>query len=308
MTVRGPIAAEEMGITLAHEHLMSTVGMDITPLPDFEYAYEDLAREVLPHLRRVREHGCATIVDAGPAYIGRAPEALRRLSEESGIHLITTTGYYGAAADRYLPVHAWRETADQLAERWLDEWRNGIGSTGIRPGLIKVGVDPGPLTEIDATLVRAAARVHRESGLTVASHTGGSPAAAQEQLHILREEGVAPDAWIWVHAQGVEDVDELARVAEAGGWISLDGVDPDSARSHAQRVLALRDLELLGRVLVSHDGIIHRPGSEEPRAFEALFTVLIPLLQAGGLGSAEIRQLLVENPREALTIRERLVA
>ncbi len=76
------------------------------------------------------------------------------------MNIITNTGYYGAAGDKYIPKHAYSESAEELASRWINEWKNGIGSTGIKPGFIKIGVDDGPLSDIDKKLVEAAALTH----------------------------------------------------------------------------------------------------------------------------------------------------
>ena len=65
--------------------------------------------------------GCATLVECTPAYLGRDPRLLRRLSEASGLHILTNTGYYGANKDKHLPPHAFTETAEQLAARWIRE-------------------------------------------------------------------------------------------------------------------------------------------------------------------------------------------
>ena len=59
---------------------------------------------------------------------------LRRLSEATGLHILTNTGYYGAANDIAIPKHAYDETAAQIAARWTAEARDGIEGTGIRPG------------------------------------------------------------------------------------------------------------------------------------------------------------------------------
>ena len=64
------------------------------------------------------------------------------------------------------------------------------------PGFMKIGVDSGPLSEIDKKLVRAAARSHLETGSSLAVHTGpGIPAL--EELTLLAEEGVHGGTWIW---------------------------------------------------------------------------------------------------------------
>ena len=75
---------------------------------------------------------------------------LRRLSRASKLHILTNTGYYGAANDKFLPPHAFTESADQLAARWIREAREGIDGTGIKPAFMKIGVDAGPLSDVDA--------------------------------------------------------------------------------------------------------------------------------------------------------------
>lgn len=90
---------------------------------------------------------------------------MKRLSEATGLNIITATGYYGAANDRFVPSHAYKETAEELASRWIEEFERGIEGTGIKPGIIKIGVDAGPLSEIDAKLVQAAALTHLKTGL-----------------------------------------------------------------------------------------------------------------------------------------------
>ena len=61
---------------------------------------------------------------------------------------------------------------------------------------------------------------------------------------------------------------------------------------------------LLRHVLVSHDAGWYRvgePGGGQFRPYDTLFTAFVPALKASGFGDAEIRQLLVDNPRRALT-------
>ncbi|NQU80843.1 MAG: phosphotriesterase, partial [Bacteroidetes bacterium] len=203
MTVNGEIVAKQMGKTLQHEHVMvDFIGAD--SVSSDRYNPEEVFKVVLPYLKEVKELGCQTFIECTPAYLGRDPKLLVRLSEATGLNIITNTGYYGARQNQYLPHHAFKETADQLAGRWINEWLNGIDNTNVRPGFIKIAVDQGELTDIHEKLVRAAARTHLKTGLTIASHTG--PAiGAFEEIEILKEEGVDPSAFIWVHAQVEEN-------------------------------------------------------------------------------------------------------
>jgi phosphotriesterase-related protein len=60
----------------------------------------------------------------------------------------------------------------------------------------------------------------------------------------------------------------------------------------------------LDRVLLSHDaGWYHvgEPNGGTYRAHDTLFTAFIPGLRARGFTEAEIRLLIVDNPRRALT-------
>ena len=139
MTVTGPIAPEQMGFTLPHEHIMSIFGGQ--PAKVAQYDEEKLFARVIPYLKMLKVFGVQTLCECTGAYFGRRVDLLRRISRETGMRILTNTGYFGAAHDRYVPAHAFEETADQIAQRWIDEWENGIDGTDIRPGFIKIGVD-----------------------------------------------------------------------------------------------------------------------------------------------------------------------
>ena len=302
-TVLGEVPAADAGVTFPHEHLFSRFGME--PQERHDYELEELRGNLVPYLRYLHALGCRTVMDCTAAYFGREVRLLEELSKASGLRVVTNTGYYGAADDRYVPAHAHAESADELAARWLAEWTGGIGGTAIRPGFIKTGIDRGPLSAIDRKLVVAAARTHRESGLTIAGHTADNPEAAFEQLAVLKAEGVSPRAWIWVHAHAVKDVAALVRAAEAGAWIELDGLAPDSFEAHLDRLLDLRGRGLLGQVLLSHDGDGHPAPGRVPRDFHLLLTTFRHALRDRGLGEEEVLRLLVDNPREAFAVRVR---
>src|SRR5512135_3611425 len=167
MTVRGPVPAQDLGMTLMHEHVMVDF-IGAAQVAKDRYDPDEVFRVVLPHLASIRSLGCRTLVECTPAYLGRDPVLLTRLSGASGVRLVTNTGYYGASGGKYLPREAYQESAEQLAQRWVDEFEKGIEGTEIRPGIIKIGVNKGPLSAIDAKLARAAALAHKATGLTIA--------------------------------------------------------------------------------------------------------------------------------------------
>ena len=312
MTVAGPIGPGELGRTLAHEHgVVDFIGAEKTNKP--RHDSQEAFSTILPHLAKLKELGCRSIVECTPNYIGRDVDVLKRLSTASGLHILTNTGYYGAGGNKFLPQHAHVESADQLAGRWLREWREGIDGTGIRPGFLKLGVEKGKLSELHAKLVRAAARVHLKTGLTIAIHTGDGEAALDE-LRVLKEEGVAPGALVWVHAQNDDGKMQL-EAARRGAWVSLDGFSAKRRDRYVEFLSAFRKSDVLGRVLLSHDHFwsveaadgkitlkLHS-GNEPP--FQSVWTTLVPALKEHGFTQAEIDQLTIRNPAEAFTIRRR---
>jgi phosphotriesterase-related protein len=304
-TVTGAVPTGRLGSTLMHEHvLVDFIGA--AAISPSRYDAQAVFTNALPHLQRVRQLGCGTLVDCTPAYLGRDVRLLRRLSEASGLQILTNTGYYGAAHDKFVPAHAYTETAEQLAARWVLERRDGVDGTGIKPALMKIGVDEGSLSEIDRKLVRAAALTHLRTGLPIASHTT-TGVAAWEELDVLEREHVAPSAFIWVHAHAEADTSFHVRAARRGSFVEFDGIGPESVAKHVGLVRRLKEEGLLERVLVSHDaGWYHvgEPNGGEFRPFDTLFTAFLPALRNAGFTDADVHQLLVENPRRALTPRE----
>jgi phosphotriesterase-related protein len=309
MTVLGPVPPGVFGRTLPHEHvLVDFAGADRTrpETYDLDAAY----RLVLPQLLKITALGCRGFVECTPAFLGRSPQLLARLARASGLHIVTNTGYYGAGGDRFVPSHARSESADAIADRWTAEWRAGIDGTGIRPGFIKTGVDAAPLSVIDRKLVQAAARTHLRTGLTIASHTADTRGAL-EQLSVLHEEGVAPDAFIWVHAQNDWSVEARTDAARKGVWIEVDNIGNATREQDVQRVNDLKRAGVLNRLLVSHDGGWYDPavpGGGNFRPFDLIYRSFVPALQSAGWTPADLRQLLVGNPAAAFTVRVRTAA
>jgi phosphotriesterase-related protein len=303
MTVNGPVPAAKMGLTLEHEHiLVDFIGADsISPA---RWNRQEVTVIALPFLRKVKESGCSTFIECTPAFLGRDPELLKSLSSASGLNIITNTGLYGAGNNKYLPRFAFDESANQLASRWIDEWENGIEGTNVKPGFIKIGVGPDSLSDVHKKLVKAAALTHLKTGLTIASHTGKSIPSFQ-QIEILKEEGVSPSAFIWVHAQTEKDIKTHVEAAKMGAWISFDGISDDNMDEYLSFLKNMKQNHLLDKVLISHDSGWYRPGEQnggDYKGYTAIFEKFVPLLKNEKFSENEIQQLLVLNPQKAFTV------
>lgn len=302
-TVLGPVDADELGVVLVHEHvLVDWIGAELTS-PE-RYKPDDVVSLALPYLQRAYDLGVRTLLECTPAYLGRDVRVLETLAHATRLNILTNTGFYGAMDDLFVPAYAFETSAASLAETWIAESKEGIDGTAIRPAFMKIGVDAGPLSPIDTKLVEAAAITHQATGMAIHSHTSDA-AAGLAQLELLEALGVPLDAFVWVHANNVDDVDVLAGAADRGVWIELDGVAPDTVARHVELVTELAEWGHLGRLLLSHDAgcyQIGEPGGapESFRGYETVSTALVPELFGRGMNDDEIRTLLVDNPRRLL--------
>lgn len=306
ITVNGPLKPEAAGFFLSHEHILVDF-IGAAESGPHRYNAEEVFNTALPVLLEAKKKGCSAFVDCTPAYLGRDVQLLRRLGEASGLKILTNTGYYGAAKEKYLPAHVYTETAEQLAARWTGEWERGIDGTNIRPGFIKTGTDKAPLTPTQHKIIEAAAITHLATGLTIGVHTGNG-AAAQEQLEILKSRGVSPAAKIWIHAQSEKDPAYHIAAAKQGGWVSFDGVSPQTVEAHLACLQTMKREGLLGRVLVSQDaGWYHvgEPGGGSYRNYNSVFDELLPAMRQNGFTQPEINRVFIDNPAEAFAIKVR---
>ena len=305
MTVRGPIEPTEFGKALAHEHVMvDFIGAARTGR--HRYNRDEVVAVMLPYVQAVREREFSGFVDCTPAWLGRDVEVLRRLAELTDMHIVTNTGYYGTSEGKFLPSHAFTETAEQLASRWVAEWEEGIEGTGIKPGFIKISVNKGRLSKTDEKLVEAAAKTHLQTGLTIACHTGEARAALG-LLAKVRAEGVSPSALIIVHADGIANEDVHFELAKSGAWVEYDAVSDTSIKKHVRLIRAMLEAGYGEQLLVSHDAGWYavgegKSGLKKIRPFTTIADTLIPALKSAGVSKAEVEKLFVENPARAFSI------
>lgn len=286
----GAAVAAPAASVLVHEHvLVDFIGAD--QIRPGRYQADEVFRVARPRLEELRAHGCRRLLECTPNFLGRDPELLAGLADATNVEIWSNTGLYGAGNHKYVPPFARSESASQLAQRWIAETREPW-----RPRFIKIGVNRGPLDELDRKLVRAAAIASRETGLTIASHTGDG-AAALEQLEIITGEKLDPVRFVWVHAQNERDHRVHENVARAGAWIEFDGVGPNTVDLHLACVRFMASKGLLGRTLVSQDsGWYHvgEAGGGDFRGYTYLYTRFLPQLEP-----AQVPALMWENPRAA---------
>ena len=311
ITVTGEIPVSGMGVTLPNEHVLvdlasiDSVGMN-------HYNRDSVIARVLPYFKELKQYQVKTFVDGTPEFMGRDPQLLAELSRKTGINIITNTGWYASDNEKHLPKEINSMSAEEIATVWIDEAKNGIGNTGIKPGFIKIGINKIPLSETDKKLVAAACLTHLETGLTIMSFTGPAQ-AAMDQLSILKKYGVDPSAFIWSHAMEESSNRNILAIAQMGVWVALDGIQDDmESQIQIDRLLQnLKATRQLNHMLLSHDAGWYLQGKSnggEFRPYTELFSSFTLLLLSEGFTREELDQMIVKNPAEAFAVRVRKIA
>ena len=296
MTVTGPVPAAELGVVLPHEHVFTNTMR--------EYRGNGLLHDVdlaVTELRDFADHGGRTLVELTSG-VSRDPVRLAEVSRASGIQVVMGCGHY---REPYLDLdHFGRMGAAGLAEELIAEIEDGVGATGLRPGVIgEIGNNGGSLSAAEELSFRAAARAHRATGLTISTHAAWFPVGLA-QLDLLEAEDVPPHRVIVGHADGVPGPAYQQALADRGCYVELDGFGTDTPYDCERAIgylMLLREQGRLGQVLVSHDVFLrtHLRVRGGP-GYTWIARHLVPRLRELGVSDDEIHQLLVQNPRAAL--------
>jgi phosphotriesterase-related protein len=288
---------------LTHEHiLVDFIGAD--SIQPHTWDHDAVIAEVMPYLDDLKAFKVDYFVDATPAYLGRDARLLEKLAKKTGLKILSNTGLYGARNNIFLPEYVKKISPEELAGKWIDEFENGLDGTAVKPGFIKIGVDASdPLDSLQLKLIKAAALTNLKTGLTIASHTGKA-VGLWPQLRILKERGVLPTSFIWVHAQAEDDNTAYLKAAGMGCWISLDGLGWDLEK-HLKKLIFAKEHGFLDHILISHDAGWYDPQKKQQdiTPYTNIFTKLMPALRSEGFTEEEINLLISVNPAKAFAIK-----
>ncbi|KRT60386.1 MAG: phosphotriesterase, phosphotriesterase-related protein [Chloroflexi bacterium CSP1-4] len=306
-TVRGRVAAAEIGFTLPHEHTRCV----LWHIPN-RWDYWQLTGEedlIAGELGLFRDAGGSCVVDVTLQSIGRDAARLRRLSEATGLHLVMGCGWYRQA---YYPAEAriGRRTVDDLAAELVREFHEGADGTDVRPGIIgEIGTDKPWMSGEEERVHRAAARAARATGMAVTTHAVMS-GVGLAQLRVFDEEGLDPGRVVVGHADSNPSLDHYLGIIARGANLEFDflGMSFTPVERHGEPRLIRLLLELLGRghaerILLSQD-VCHdsQLKAYEGNGYVYLSETFLPRLRASGVDEATIRTMTVENPRRILTL------
>ena len=315
-TVLGPVPADELGVVSVHEALLSV-------LPGAEHAYDitmDRAEifEILAQkLTDFRDHGGRTVVDSTGMFHGRDVRLYEALSRSTGVNIVASTGmgpeellggYF--LTPQTNPPTPW--PAEKFADLFTKEVTEGMVVPRVErrapAGLVTTTATRDGMTATDESLFRGAARTALSTGVPVSVRFGSD---ALHDLDVVLDEQLPADR---VVVGGLDRRDAAAAgaplaVAERGAFVALDhvGLDDDEHLTDAERaalVLELVRAGHAGRILLSSNAIGVAKGlPERDVPFSYVASTFMPLAKSLGLTDEDAERILVDNPRDLLTLR-----
>jgi phosphotriesterase-related protein len=273
-------------------------------LTDADATVEELA----PFVRA----GGRSIVELTPPALGRDPDRVREISERAGVHVVLGTGQY------LEPVHeSWIAGADEatIAERLIDELREGSDPNRIRPGVLGEIGTSDPVTPGERRVLRAVASAASATGLAISVHLHPWGFEGATVLEELVRAGADPERVILGHvATAIDRPDHLRALLDRGATLAFDlfGFDhsllgtgrwPPSDRDVARTVAALIRDGFADRIVLGQDvGVRTRLRQWGGWGYAHLLEHVVPLLGEVGVGDAQIRTMLVANPARLLAV------
>lgn len=352
-TVRGDVDPRALGRVLSHEHVLALLvgpGPSGRPPTDAEFDDAKVAAAV-EALSGLKELGFGTVVDlspygdAGRDATGANAALLPRIAEASGLNIVSGTATY---REEFSPEWVRRASVEDLVHRFVADATTGIGTTGstgdtdtdstststttgVRAGIL--GEQPtseGHITEHEERGLRAAARAHHLTGLSISTHTTHGTMAL-EQIDLLVQEEVPPDRVVIGHMDNHPDLDYVRGVLDRGVSIGFDSIgkqywdvrrpapscqEPDgrydksairqSDRTRAHRLATLVAEGYADRILLSEDltggQMWLNPATHGRHGYGYLGRVFLQDLGELGVSDRDIDRMLISNPARLLSV------
>lgn len=336
-TVLGAIPAEDLGITLPHEHLLISNPRNFvepTDASEKALAYQPVSLENLHWVRyhygsnldnlvltdekvainealRYKWLGGKTIVDFTNIGLGRDPLALRRISLTTGLNIIMGSGYYVGASH---PPGVGKKSEEEIAEEIVRDVTLGVEDSGIRAGIIGEIGTTWPMMDTERKALRAAAIAQQHTGAAINVHPGRSVSAPFEIIKILRDAGADIARTVISHVdRTLRDPGDLFKLAKTGCYIEYDlwgweGYYPllktidlpnDAQRVNEIKVLISRGY--LNQLLISQDicqkADLYCFGG---RSYCHILERVVPLMRDKGIADEQIHTILAGNAQRLL--------
>jgi phosphotriesterase-related protein len=297
-TVLGEIAPSELGVTYAHEHLLTAPGEHL--LNGSQDMVLDSLDKSAAEMNLFKQAGGNTIVEVSCLEYGRDGKGLAELSRRTGVHVIAATGHIMEGYWRGVIDLSDRSVASLVDEMVTDLTEGFPDAPGVRAGVVKVGTSKDAVHPDEVKMLTAAAIVQRDLGVPITTHTtkGTIPL---EQIRIFEEAGADLEKVCIGHQDLRLDWDQHLAVVKTGARIGYDCISKEHYGPEATRIAFTKRLidEGYGDQLMLSGDIARQsyltsygggPG------FTYILWRFVPWLWTEGVSREDTDRLLIDNP------------
>jgi phosphotriesterase-related protein len=307
-TVRGPVDVEELGSTLMHEHVFV---LDSEAIANYGSAWgpmlwdeEVRVADAIAKLRAVSEAGIRTLVDPTVVGLGRFVPRLQRINAEVDLNVVVATGIY---AFMELPQFFRYRSADQLAELFVRDIRDGIEDTGVRAAFLKCAVEEHGLVGDVPTIVAAIAAASLETGAPIMVHTNAAARSGLLAVDAFAREGVDLSRVVIAHVGDSNDLGYIREIASSGAFLGCDrfGIEHfNPLERRIETLLALLAEGYADRIHLGHDAACfydfmvgdEKFAGEKPD-YLLVQNAVLPALREAGVTQEQIEAMTVGSAR-----------
>ena len=300
-TVLGDIQVDALGVCYPHEHLFGKPPVHLSE-PDFELT--DRLAAIL-EMQRFRDAGGSAVVDMSTLDYNRDIQGLIEVSEKTGIHVISATGFN---KDKFSKPYIEQMSDQEMYDLFFRDTTTGIEQTTARAGVLKASSTLNEVSDAAHRVFDVVSAVHRDTGVPVSTHTEIGTMAL-EQVELLTSKGVPPASIIIGHLDRRLEEDYILEVAATGVFLGFDQISKEkyfADRTRIEMILTLIEAGHEDQILLSGD-LARRSywpsyGNYGGPGFTYILWRFIPWLREAGVDVMTINKLLVQNPAHALSL------
>lgn len=340
ITVTGVIDPNDIGITLAHEHLFLDVRKNHLPPNEDNLTVSEikvwespvtlnnlnLARDMAPirdnyilndkklalkELSEFSKFGGKTIIDVTSNGLKGDPIALKEISEILNVNIIKGCGWYQKV---FYPSDMNKRTVKDLTNEIVSDIYIGYKDTGIKSGIIgEIGLNGNPLLPEEINSAKAAAIASNITGAAISLHPPVLINEKHKILDIISSEGTELNRVVLGHSNHLAgDFSSLMSFFERDIYIAFDtlGVVRSIASNNPDAIVAnaipkIIEAGYLDKILLAQDVCWKTHLKAYGGAgYSFILEKFLPYLKTLGLSDRDIDTIMIDNPKKILTFNK----